>query len=131
MTGSAFRVMPIETGCHVWLGAVQSSGYGSVTDGNGGTALAHRVAWEAVHGPIPEGLTVDHLCFNRRCVNVEHMELVSGAENSARARRLKAYCPRGHEYTDANTITNSRGWRSCRQCHNAARRVTRPEPATA
>lgn len=122
---SAFQVTPIASGCHVWLGAIQTNGYGSVTDGHGGTILAHRAAWEAEHGPIPDGLTVDHLCFNRRCVNTEHMELVSASENRARAARMKRYCPRGHEYTPENTSRNGAGHRYCRECANAAQRAKR------
>ena len=120
---SGFRVMPMPSGCHVWLGGKQTNGYGSVGDGQGGTVLAHRAAWEEAHGPIPEDLTIDHLCQNRACVNVEHMELVTSTENRARAARLKAYCPRGHEYTEENTRRNGNGWRYCRACHNAAQRT--------
>lgn len=128
----AFQVAVIATGCHVWLGAAQSKGYGSVTDRQGGTMLAHRAAWEQANGPIPEGMTVDHICRNKRCVNVEHMELVTAAENTARAARSRRYCPRGHEYTAENTVTNGRGWRFCRTCHNEARRVgVRPSAHTA
>lgn len=123
MTLSGFRVMEIATGCHVWLGAIQSKGYGSVGDGQGGTTLAHRMAWVAQHGPIPNGLTIDHLCFNKRCVNVEHMELVTPAENIARAKRMKAYCPLGHEYTPENTYRNGAGHRYCRECHLTAQRA--------
>lgn len=129
MTRSGFRVMEVESGCHVWLGALQSKGYGSAADGRGGVQLAHRLAWEDAHGPIPAGLTIDHLCLNPRCVNVAHMELVTPAENTARGRKLRAYCPRGHEYTPENTSHNSRGWRYCRECHNAARRAARADEA--
>lgn len=123
------RIHVNRSGCHQWLGAVQSSGYGSVSDGNGGSALAHRVAWETANGPIPNGLTVDHLCRNKLCVNVDHMELVTRGENAARAHRAKTHCPRGHEYTAENTLTNTRGGRYCRECYNAARRTARKDPA--
>jgi len=115
-------VQILDTACHLWTGAKQSKGYGSVANGVGGTMLAHRAAWEDEHGPIPDGLTIDHLCRNRCCVNVEHMELVTAAENTARASRDVRFCIRGHEYTPENTLTNGRGWRYCRACHNAARR---------
>jgi hypothetical protein len=46
--------------------------------------LAHRVAYRLTVGEIPDGLTVDHLCRNRMCVNPDHMELVTLAENGRR-----------------------------------------------
>jgi len=127
MTITGFRVMEIPTGCHVWLGGKSRKGYGTVGSRDGGSTLAHRVAWEEANGPIPEGLTVDHLCQNKACINVDHMELVTSGENSARAHRLKAYCPRGHEYTENNTHRNGHGWRYCRTCHNEAQRRTYAE----
>jgi len=45
---------------------------------------AHRAAWVAVHGQIPEGMTVDHICKVRRCVNVRHLRLLSNFENARR-----------------------------------------------
>lgn len=45
---------------------------------------AHRIAWEAIHGPIPEGRELDHLCENKLCVNPEHLELVTRQENVVR-----------------------------------------------
>lgn len=83
--------------CWQWTAATNGRGYGRFSHGpmRGQThELAHRFAYEALVGPIPVGLTVDHLCENKRCVNPAHMELVTRAENTRRrhererARRL-------------------------------------------
>lgn len=73
-------------GCLPWRGARQGRGYGSFGHGPrpGRTYLAHRVAYELEHGPIPDDLTIDHRCGNKACVNTEHMELVTRQENSRR-----------------------------------------------
>ena len=82
-------VHPISD-CWRWTGARNPKGYGSVANGEGGSKLAHRASYELLVGPIPEGLTIDHLCLNTSCVNPEHMEPVTRSENSAR----KATYPR-------------------------------------
>lgn len=77
-------ILKIRRGCHVWLGATKPNGYPEIWR-NGKVRYAHRVAWEAKHGPIPPGLETDHLCNVRACVNVRHLELVSHRENMKRA----------------------------------------------
>jgi len=86
--------VPDANGCLVWQGSIAKNGYGRQADGKGNVGYAHRRAWEAVNGPIPAGLTIDHLCFNRACVNVAHMEVVTRAENTRRARRTTGHTRR-------------------------------------
>jgi hypothetical protein len=81
--------------CLDWLGALDRKGYGafgigSMRDGTRRTVRAHRFAYEATHGPVPKGLELDHLCRNRRCVRVEHLEAVTHAENLRRAREARS-----------------------------------------
>jgi hypothetical protein len=110
--------------CLVFTGA-KTKGYGTVAvwDGPAGqrrqrTLQAHRIVYEAQVGPIPDDMTIDHLCFNRACVNVEHMEVVTRGENTRRGivRRPKPEsCPQGHPYSETNTYIN-KGSRFCREC---------------
>lgn len=72
-------------GCWQWLGAVAGD-YGRFMVANRRIVQAHRYAYEALVGPIPGGLTIDHLCTNKLCVKPSHMEPVTALENYRRWR---------------------------------------------
>ncbi len=109
-----------DGGCIVSLYSVGSHGYSQIGWTEGGKSrmrLGHRVAWEAEHGPIPDGLTIDHICRNRRCINVAHLRLLSNVENARmNGNWAKTHCVRGHEFTEDNTYRDKRGHRDCRAC---------------
>lgn len=98
------------TGCWIYIGAIDDDGYGTA-----GSRPAHRVFYEHYVGPIPDGLSLDHLCVRRNCVNPKHLEPVTARENSERARRYsrrlfrhEGKCVRGHMLTDENTRPRER-----------------------
>jgi transposase len=76
------------TGCWNWLLFKNPKGYG-LDSRNGTQQYAHIVAYENVHGPVPEGLEVDHLCRNTSCVNPAHLEAVTHAVNIRRGKNAK------------------------------------------
>lgn len=116
-----------ETGCWLWTGSLTNQGYGSMqVDGVGTTA--HRAAYQALVGPVPEGLVLDHLCRNRRCCNPAHLEPVRQRENTLRSpialgaiNAAKTHCPHGHPYDDANTYVYHYRNTTVRRCRECAR----------
>jgi len=116
-------------GCWEWTGTKVDQGYGHHFCGieTRKTARVHRIAYEVWKGQIPEGLTIDHLCYNRACVNPLHLEPVTRGDNVRRAKARVTHCPRGHEYTLDNIKKTKRtnNERSCLTCHRERERAKR------
>ncbi len=110
--------------CWLWLGSLTYNGYGRFSLGRG-TVRAHRYAYELWVGPIPEGLTIDHVrargCTSRACVNPEHLEAVPIGVNVLRGdgvsavNAAKTHCIAGHSF-DEHGYTDHTGARQCRIC---------------
>ncbi len=121
------KVRVAENGCWLWTGAQAGTGwetregYGMMAFG-GTTHRAHRLAYEHFVGPIPDGLTIDHLCRVRHCVNPAHLEAVTLRENLLRGDTITAKnanattCPKGHPYSGPNLYVDPRGHRQCKAC---------------
>lgn len=105
----------VGDGCWEWAGS-RNWGYGQVNIGRQ-PMRAHRVVYEMLVGPIPDGLHLDHLCRNRACVRSNHLEPVTQAENNRRAGAAKTHCRQGHEYTEDNTAYTTIGSRRCKECN--------------
>lgn len=73
-----------SSGCWLWSGKVDRYGYGKVWVSGAREAIAHRVVYETVVGPIPDGLVIDHLCRTPACVNPDHLDPVPQRENLMR-----------------------------------------------
>lgn len=113
-----------NSGCWLWTGFCDRFGYGRLQSNRTGTDLAHRILYELTRGAVPKDLQIDHLCRVPCCVNPDHMEPVTQAENIRRGiwgmlagtfQRAKTHCPHGHAYTPEN-IYAYRGKRNCRIC---------------
>ena len=121
--------------CWTWL-ACRRSGYGLFWVGGKGLQ-AHRVAYELLVGPIPEGLSIDHLCRNTGCVNPAHLEPVTHKENVLRGvgqmavNARKTHCLRGHLFDEENTYVAKANYRrlcrECRRMHQMERRARQRE----
>lgn len=109
----------VGDGCWEWM-AAKTRGYGRFYM-RGQMPGAHRVSYQMFVGPIPDGLTLDHLCRNPGCVRFDHLEPVSNRENVLRGEGTSArharqtHCKRGHKFDAANTYVH-RGKRYCRTC---------------
>ena len=115
---SSYRVD--TDGCWIWTRSLVTKGYAAFWDGQ--MVTGHRWSYEHFIGPVPQGLQLDHLCRVRACVNPEHLEPVTVAQNVLRGIGLsainarKTHCKRGHPFDTANTYIASNGSRCCRPC---------------
>jgi HNH endonuclease len=128
--------------CWPWTACVDERGYGKT---RGPETLAHRAVFVTFVGPIPDGLTIDHICHqhdecpggddcpHRRCCNwVAHLKpapvgsnvLRGNAPSALNARLLM--CAKGlHPFDAANTYVSRKGKRRCRTCRNEWRQARR------
>lgn len=111
-----------ERGCWLWKGDKDPKGYARIKI-EGKKKRAHKVAYETVYGPVPEGLQLDHFaCDTKHCVNPDHVRPTTALENVLRSNNIgsrnaaKTHCPQGHPYTDENTYFTSDKRRRCRAC---------------
>ena len=109
--------------CWLWTGYTDPLGYSRVGAPH---YSGHVLAYNLLVGPVPAGLELDHTCNVRNCVNPEHLEPVTHAENARRASERQTHCAQGHAYTPENTYRRPSGHRDCRICiraRNAAYRA--------
>jgi hypothetical protein len=112
-----------NTGCWLWTASTNNGGYGFIGV-NRRVQMAHRVGYELYRGPIPDGMTLDHLCRVTCCVNPCHMEPVSMRANILRGHGVagkfarRTHCKNGHELSGDNVSSRSDSRaRVCVTCH--------------
>lgn len=117
---------PLDSPCWISTYApVNTDGHTRIYDGRR-QRLCHVVTYEAVHGPVPDGLELDHLCRVPACCNPEHLEAVTHRENFLRGNAPNAItfrtniCQRGHSMDDAYVNADGRRCRTCVKASVAA-----------
>lgn len=128
------------TGCHIWLATCSPDGYGQFNVPYIGSVRAHRYGYERSHGPIPDGLVLDHFrCDNPPCVNPDHLRPVTKRENTLRGNSFspwnlaKTECINGHPLNSDNVyVARGDGSRCCRTCNReSVRRYKQRQRAVA
>jgi HNH endonuclease len=142
------RIDPI-TGCWIWIASRKPEGYGQFMmqdeEGRWHCVQAHRISYELFKGPIPDGLTLDHMCHDpplcpggnecphRPCINPNHLEPASHQQNIARGGSPAAkanrfgVCRNGHPRTAENTLVLKGGGKTCKICHAISWEKTRAQ----
>jgi len=114
-------------GCHISTYSVASHGYAQVGWGEAGErflVLVHQAIWLIEHGPIPDGMTVDHECKNRRCMRLSHLRLITNLENARRTHGRDwplGECAQGHLDADHWVPARGRTKGHCGLCLSIAR----------
>lgn len=95
--------------CWIWTASRKPNGYGEFYAG-GRVGYAHRYSYEMHHGPIPEGMVVDHTCYTPACVNPDHLRLASKSQNGQNRDGLDVNNTSG--YRGVSRDTHKRRWRA-------------------
>lgn len=104
------RDMGYETPCWVWTAGLMGEGYATQAPRGGGSTLVHRQHYEEKHGAVPAGLDLDHLCRVRACVNPDHVEPVTRAENARRGAARGQSSPSQRSKRSAPPPNRTRNW---------------------
>jgi hypothetical protein len=136
--GRFWSKVDAEGDCWTWTASIGSHHYGQFNPGltpagKPTMIVAHRMAWKLLVGDIPAGMTLDHLCRNRRCVNPDHLEVVTRGENIRRGyapsmvTHRSEVCRRGHnDWSPRREATGSRRCRTCNRMKERAWRAAHP-----
>jgi len=142
------RFQPQENGCwylgasnHPGVTKPDSKGYSNTKIGwpNSKSIRVHKLSWLYYKGDIPEGMVIDHMCHNpstcvggvtcqhRRCVNPDHLQLITAPENNAKTVRVLKYrthCKNGHKLED-NTYQYKSGKYTRFACYTCKKEQTK------
>lgn len=127
------RIRYMDNGCIEWTDRCTASGYGMIPY-KGKDLRVHRVAKALSGVDIPFGMVCDHLCKNTKCVNPDHLEVVTNEENVMRGsgvfakNAVKTHCDRGHDLKEhgyAFKAPTGKTWRRCKACQRVRGFTTR------
>jgi len=102
-------------GCWIWQARIEDNGYGWFRHGE--TNWAHRASYLLLVGPIPEGMSIDHLCYTPACVNPDHLDPVPAGRNAQRYFGGWSECDKLHPGEPTEQVTQKRGRVRCAVCH--------------
>jgi len=98
---------------------ITTNGYSRIRI-NGKQIQAHRWVWELLSGPIDEGMVIDHMCSNRKCILPSHLRVISQQQNIMAGKHNidnRSHCNQGHPFTKENIMIRKSGKRECAECN--------------